>query len=327
MQEDSTILENKEPKDDNAIDIKSLLETANSSRFDDEETLLREKETFEKADSFFDLIKSNSEAEIASNSETDPSTLEDNKEELANEQLAESISSDQIAEDVSNENSENEPSEDTNEGLLEDKNIDTEVTDLEVSEINETSNSENLPSDEGLHSEEDDNAGFETVDVVKEVINSNPEEAIDEKEGEPNLEQSEDYQRGYQEALVEFEKTLEAEKKAIADFANTLFSVRDELSSLVEYTIVEKVKEISIQFLGERIDEAPDLLVQRVKAVSSEIIENTKQVTLELNEIDATAFIENSSDLPFQVSTTPELARGEFRIIAEKSGFHQKILN
>ena len=49
MQEDSTILENKEPKDDNAIDIKSLLETANSSRFDDEETLLREKETFEKA--------------------------------------------------------------------------------------------------------------------------------------------------------------------------------------------------------------------------------------------------------------------------------------
>ncbi|GIR83807.1 MAG: hypothetical protein CM15mP85_04310 [Rhodobacterales bacterium] len=48
MQEDSTILENKEPKDDNAIDIKSLLETANSSRFDDEETLLREKETFEK---------------------------------------------------------------------------------------------------------------------------------------------------------------------------------------------------------------------------------------------------------------------------------------
>ena len=149
MQEDSTILENKEPKDDNAIDIKSLLETANSSRFDDEETLLREKETFEKADSFFDLIKSNSVAEIASNSETDPSTLEDSKEELANEQLAESISSDQIAEDVSNENSENEPLEDTNEGLLEDKNIDTEVTDLEVSEINETSNSENLPSDEG----------------------------------------------------------------------------------------------------------------------------------------------------------------------------------
>ena len=90
---------------------------------------------------------------------------------------------------------------------------------------------------------------------------------------------------------------------------------------------LEKVKEISIQFLGERIDEVPDLLVQRVKAVSSEIIENTKQVTLELNEIDATAFIENSSDLPFQVSTTPELARGEFRIIAEKSGFHQKILN
>ena len=78
---------------------------------------------------------------------------------------------------MSNENLENEPLEDTNEGLLEDKNIDTEVTDLEVSEINETSNSENLPSDEELHPEEDDNTGFETVDVIKEIINSNPKKS------------------------------------------------------------------------------------------------------------------------------------------------------
>ena len=60
--------------------------------------------------------------------------------------------------------------------------------------------------------------------------------------------------------------------------------------------------------MGERIDEVPELLVDRVKAVSSEIIENTTHMTLELNEIDATAFIEKSSDLPFQIITTSELA-------------------
>ena len=79
--------------------------------------------------------------------------------------------------------------------------------------------------------------------------------------------------------------------------------------------------------MGELIDKTPELLADRVKAVSSEIIENTKQMTLELNEIDATAFIKKSSDLPFQIITTSELARGEFRILAGKSGFHQKISN
>ena len=119
----------------------------------------------------------------------------------------------------------------------------------------------------------------------------------------------------------------EAEKKAIADFANTLFAARDDFSSLIEQFLIEKAKEISVDFLGERIDEVPELLVDRVKAVSSEIIENTTHMTLELNEIDATAFIEKSSDLPFQIITTSELARGEFRILAGKSGYFQKILN
>ena len=58
MQDETTTLENKENKEEPAIDIKSLLEAANSSRFDEAETLLRGKETFEKADSFFELIKS-----------------------------------------------------------------------------------------------------------------------------------------------------------------------------------------------------------------------------------------------------------------------------
>ena len=71
----------------------------------------------------------------------------------------------------------------------------------------------------------------------------------------------------------------------------------------------------------------PGSLIERVKEVSLEIIENAKQFVLELNELDAIAFIEKSSDFAFQIVTTSELARGEFRIIAGKSGYHQKIVN
>ena len=316
MQDETTTLENKDNKEEPVIDIKSLLEAANSSRFDEAETLLRGKETFEKADSFFELIKSEPATEIVSNSDSVPLEPEENSEEKG-----------QSAENNSDDHQQTALSEEDQEGSETIGNIASEVADLEVSDVSEASEIEDLNEKDEFQSAEENNASFETVDVVKHVINENSDEINDEDEGEPNVEQSEDYQRGYQDALVEFENTLEVEKKAVADFANTLFAARDDFSSLIEQFLIEKAKEISVDFLGERIDEVPELLVDRVKAVSSEIIENTTHMTLELNEIDATAFIEKSSDLPFQIITTSELARGEFRILAGKSGYFQKILN
>ena len=316
MQDETTTLENKDNKEEPVIDIKSLLEAANSSRFDEAETLLRGKETFEKADSFFELIKSEPATEIVSNSDSVPLEPEENSEEKG-----------QSAENNSDDHQQTALSEEDQEGSETTGNIASEVADLEVSDMSEASEIEDLNEKDEFQSAEENNASFETVDVVKHVINENSDEINDEDEGEPNVEQSEDYQRGYQDALVEFENTLEVEKKAVADFANTLFAARDDFSSLIEQFLIEKAKEISVAFLGERIDEVPELLIDRVKAVSSEIIENTTHMTLELNEIDATAFIEKSSDLPFQIITTSELARGEFRILAGKSGYFQKISN
>ena len=316
MQDETTTLENNDDKEEPVIDIKSLLEAANSSRFDEAETLLRGKETFEKADSFFELIKSEPATEIVSNSDSVPLESEENFEEKG-----------QSAENNSDDHQQTALSEEDQEDSETIGNIASEVADLEVSDVSEASEIEDLNEKDEFQSAKENNASFETVDVVKHVINENSDEINDEDESEPNVEQSEDYQRGYQDALVEFENTLEAEKKAVAEFANTLFAARDDFSSLIEQFLIEKAKEISVDFLGERIDEVPELLVDRVKAVSSEIIENTTHMTLELNEIDATAFIEKSSDLPFQIITTSELARGEFRILAGKSGYFQKILN
>ena len=316
MQDETTTLENNDDKEEPVIDIKSLLEAANSSRFDEAETLLRGKETFEKADSFFELIKSEPATEIVSNSDSVPLESDENLEKK-----------EQSAENNIDDHQKTALSEEEQEGLETTGDIASEAADLVVSDMSEASEIEALHEKDELQSAEENNASFETVDVVKHVINENSEEINDEDEGESNVEQSEDYQRGYQDALVEFENTLEAEKKAVADFANTLFAARDDFSSLIEQFLIEKAKEISVAFLGERIDEVPELLIDRVKAVSSEIIENTTHMTLELNEIDATVFIEKSSDLPFQIITTSELARGEFRIRAGKSGYFQKISN
>ena len=316
MQDDTTTLENKETKEEPVIDLKSLLEAANSSRFDEAETLLRGNEAFEKADSFFELIKSEPTTETVSNLDSVPLESEENFEEKG-----------QAAENNSEDYQQTALSEEDQEGLEATDNIASEVADLEVSNMSEASEIRDLTEKDELQSAEENNASFETVDVVKHVINENSEEINDEDEGESNVEHSEDYQRGYQDALVEFENTLEVEKKAVADFANTLFAARDDFSSLIEQFLIEKAKEISVDFLGERIDEVPELLVDRVKAVSSEIIENTTHMTLELNEIDATAFIEKSSDIPFQIVTTSKLARGEFRIVAGKSGYFQKLSN
>jgi len=316
MQDETTTLENNDDKEEPVIDIKSLLEAANSSRFDEAETLLRGKETFEKADSFFELIKSEPATEIVSNSDSVPLESDENLEKK-----------EQSAENNIDDHQKTALSEEEQEGLETTGDIASEAADLVVSDMSEASEIEALHEKDELQSAEENNASFETVDVVKHVTNENSEETNEEDEGEPNVEQSEDYQRGYQDALVEFENTLEAEKKAVADFANTLFAARDDFSSLIEQFLIEKAKEISVAFLGERIDEVPELLIDRVKAVSSEIIENTTHMTLELNEIDATVFIEKSSDLPFQIITTSELARGEFRIRAGKSGYFQQISN
>ena len=57
MQDEATTADNQQTSDQQSIDIKSLLDVANSSKFDETDTLLRGKDTFEKAESFFDKVR------------------------------------------------------------------------------------------------------------------------------------------------------------------------------------------------------------------------------------------------------------------------------
>ena len=347
MQDEATTVDNQQTADQQSIDVKSLLDAANSSKFDETETLLREKDTFEKAESFFDLIKSGSGSDnnVVSKSEAQlsESADKDNLNEKLNEGLGQEISENDPSKDVtfisldekdagserqvSEASNEDEPSKETTFISLDEKDIGSKPQVSEASNIIGSAENESLDGSEMSGANENNDTSFEAVNVVKEVLNSESDEQDGPDDQEASQEKSEEYQKGYQDALLEFEKTLEAEKKAVADFSNTLFCVRDEFSDLVEEMLIEKAKDISSIFLGERIDLAPEKLIERVKKVSLEVLEKTNETVVELNEIDATAFIKSSTDLPFKVVTTPDLGRGEFRIIAGKSGFHQTISN
>ena len=78
--------------------------SVNSSKFDETETLLREKDTFEKAESFFDLIKSDagSDNNVVSKSEVSlsESADEDKLNEKLNEGLGQEISENDPSKEV-----------------------------------------------------------------------------------------------------------------------------------------------------------------------------------------------------------------------------------
>ena len=138
---------------------------------------------------------------------------------------------------------------------------------------------------------------------------------------------SEEYNRGYQDAINEFEKTLEAEKKAISNFGSTLLSIRDDASKVIEELIKEKLSEICNEFLGKQISDFPQDFLAHIENISDSIVSNSNEIVIELNELDAAALKSEVKleKLAFEIKEVTDLGRAEFRIIVGKSGYEQKI--
>ena len=315
MENDGIVLDQSQDNAVDPIDIRELLEVANSKVFDEENELISKNRNFEKVSSFFDLIKSenpdSSKVEPSSTPdiEPDPNTENDaeeiEEERSSDEQLvADDTTKDQVEENLTPETQEKD----------------------EISE--ETASSENIESSEENDKNIDNSEEFEPVDVVEKSREAS--EKIDDKPEEEDVnskENSEEYERGYQNALKEFENTLLAEKKTISDFGKTLLSVRDDAASLIQELITEKVIEIASEFLGKVISETPEDLVKKVESVSSSILSSNKEIIVEFNEIDAAALKENLDldDLPMKIREVTDLGRGEFRMLVGKSRYEQRI--
>ena len=309
--ESDDILDQSQENQVDSIDIRDLLDVANAKVFDDDHDLISKTKNFEKVASFFDLIKSDTVAEPESvesdftNSTTQEEDTGDDNDGAGQEKA---VSSDQHenqkAEDLPEDSQEIDENSEENASV---KNMDVEETIEEHSETQEE---------------------FEPINVLEqsnESAKKNDESAEDSEVS--SMENSEEYQRGYQDAIKEFESTLLSEKQSISDFGKTLLSVRDDAAVLIEELIKEKVIEISSDFLGKSISEIPEDFMKKVKDVTGSILSSSKEIIVEFNEIDAAALKENLSfdELPMRIREVTDLGRGEFRMIVGKSRYEQRI--
>ena len=315
MSEDD-VLDHSSQDESSSVDVEELLEIANSKVFDDQDGLTERKKNFEKVTSFFDLIKS------SNNADTNLAEQEQSTESSAEQSLDEEIVGLQIS---------------SNDSAPDDKGMNEEIVGLKISSNDgaaddmqaEGSISEQEVAKSDISGEEEiSTETFEPLDVIEqsretvEKLKSQNKPETDQVE-----ETSEEYNLGYQDALKEFEKTLEAEKKAISNFGSTLLSIRDDASKIIEELIKEKLAEISNEFLGKQISDFPEDFLSHIENISASIVSNTNEITVELNEIDASALKTSTKleQLAFKIKEVTDLGRGEFKIIVGKSGYEQKI--
>ena len=313
MSNDNDVLEPNSQEEYGSVDIVDLLEIANSKVFDDEEGLVNRNKDFEKVSSFFDLIKSsdNEDQNVALSEQVSEASIE----ELSDEEGSPEGNS-------LEEPSDNKQIELTNSENTEIKSDSEDVAAADSITEPGLDNSE-ISGEEEISSEE-----FEPLDVI-EQSRETVEKLKSQDETEENQidELSEEYNRGYQDALSEFEKTMDAEKKAISNFGSTLLSIKEDTSKIIEELIKEKLLEISNEFLGKQVSDFPKDFYTHIENISSSIVSNTSEIIVELNEIDAAALKSNIKleHFAFKIKEVSDLGRAEFRIIAGKSGYEQKI--
>ena len=326
------VLEQNGQDESSSVDIAELLAAANSKVFDDQNGLIDANKNFEKVSSFFDLIKSsnNEDTNLAEQDESPGSSAEENSDE---EIIGLKISSSDGASD------DNEIDEEiiglkisSSDGASDDNEIDEEIVGLKISSRDDAS--DDMQTERGINEpeveksdipgeEEISSENFEPLDVIEQSRETVEKlKSQDKAETDQGEETSEEYNLGYQDALNEFEKTLDAEKKAISNFGSTLLSIRDDASKIIEELIKEKLAEISNEFLGKQVSEFPKDFLTHIANISESIVSNTSEIIVELNEIDAAALKTNIKleQLAFKIKEVTDLGRADFRIIVGKSG-------
>ena len=286
-------------KTDSSIDeIAGLLEASRNSKFDDDDGVLHVKEEFEKIGNFFDLVRSG-EQENSDNSKT----------------------SDEVEDEYST--SENPSDVDEPSLLLDEKFI---VPEDEHNEDLSPDGSDVLIS-ENLEefSSEEKNMFEDNMQEASEFI-SDPITAVDpekfEDEDKSQNKVSDDalkaeFERGYSEAVLQLENSLDHEKLNIQNLSKVLFSIQNDVAELTSVMIKSKISEIAIEFLGEKIDEMPDKFLKKIHGAVGDISKYLNDITVELNELDALALQASENDaaaFDIKFKTNQSLERGEFKI-------------
>ena len=209
---------------------------------------------------------------------------------------------------------------------------------FEIVTSNETKNSDNEGEVLGkkgeseisglqIGSEADEESESEISDLQ---IASEADESFSKASGlETSLTEEERlaYDRGYKEALEEFEKAMSLEKGSLQDLTETMFLIRDDFQESLESMIKTKICELNNELLDSEIQDFPTPFLNKIKQVAGDIMSEIKDVKLELNHADL-ELLKGSDvikNLGFEVMERSDLRRGEFRLTSNATGFQRQL--
>ena len=293
-------------------DLESLLEVANSAEFSVSDGFTQEKQQFEKLNSFFEIVASNEIQNL------------DNEDEVFAEERESEISGLQIGREA-DEEGELEISG-LQIGSEADEESESEISGLQIgSDADEERESEISGLQIGSEADEDD--GLEISDPQ---IGSAADKDFSNALGvETQLTEEEQliYDKGYKEALEEFEKAMSLEKSSLKDLTETMFSIGDDFQERLEALIKTKICELHNDLLESEIQDFSTPFLSKIKQVAGDIMSEIKDVRLELNHADL-EFLKGSDvveSLGFEVLEKSDLRRGEFRLISNSTGFQREL--
>ena len=288
-------------------DLADFLNAAKSKIFDEVEPLVDNTMPFEKVNSFFDLVKSSQKSTSIRVEDVDETTFNEIDSEIFEETNIDYVVSDTHISKAANE-------------------VDEKLN--KINEIERISSQETNSISGASEAEEKAESvnEFEVDHFTKKAIKQEePSRAIEDKLSEQQL--IEEYQRGYSDAVKETQAEIDKEKEKISQFFETLFNAHDDLSKLLEELLFDKIREVSIDFLGKEIDEFPEYLLEKINVTLKATETFIGSVTLQLNQQDEKLLSVKkfSNGNSINVEVDHELERGEFRVVSGRSSFLQSL--
>ena len=290
-------------------EIKDLLLVAQNQFFDDDAEVVREKDDFEKLDSFFELVqKDNLSTPQEVNETHDELSKADSVEAL--EDSSEDLESTSVQVIRASERSDSELESENNSQV----NLDEDgLVNAENSDENQLPDEQFSSSGSGI---------FDEPFIADPLVKPHNTE-IDDIHEQSNTDDilqdqlQEEYERGYADAVNALEKSITDERSQIQNLNSVLFEIHGEFEQQIKALLQEKIKCLALEFIGDAIDDDPEKLLVKIDQEVANLSKYVNDLTVELNELDALAINENvstMSDRQVKFVSNANLARGEFKL-------------
>ena len=290
-------------------EIKDLLLVAQNQFFDDDAEVVREKDDFEKLDSFFELVQKD-------NLST-PQEVNETHDELSKADSVEAL--EDSSEDLESTSVQVIRASERSDSKLESEN-NSQVNLDEDGLVNAENSDENQLPDEQFSSS---GSGISDEPFIADPLVKPHNTEIDDTHEQSNTDDilqdqlQEEYERGYADAVNALEKSITDERSQIQNLNSVLFEIHGEFEQQIKALFQEKIKCLALEFIGDAIDDDPEKLLVKIDQEVANLSKYVNDLTVELNELDALAINENvstMSDRQVKFVSNANLARGEFKL-------------